>query len=103
MRESDRRILSALTSARHDLVFLGGCTHTDRPDFPLSPETSWKTDVSGTLAAIDAAIAALTEQGRRTDPECDRCSSAPQTALGTDRANGEQERSGSRKPEGERS
>lgn len=51
--------LVALEKARHDLVFLGGCTHTDRPDLPLSAESSWKSDVSETVAAIDAAISAL--------------------------------------------
>ncbi len=54
-----RCVLDALELAKRELVFLGGCTHTDRPDLPLSPETSWTTDVRPVLAALDEAILAL--------------------------------------------
>lgn len=95
-------VLSALKAAQHDLVFLGGCTHTDRPDLPLSPTTSWKTDVSATLAAINAAIAAVDGNGRRTDPGCARCNSCQPTEPDTDPSTSGGERGGSRKPDGDR-
>ena len=48
-------VLDVLELCERDFVFYGGCTMTDRPDLPLSPETSWKSDCSMVLAAINHA------------------------------------------------
>lgn len=76
--------LDAIRLAQRDLTFLGGCTHTDRPDLPLAPDTSWTTDVSDTLVALDTAIAAL--RTLRTRAGCCGCSSSQPSAPRTSRA-----------------
>ena len=91
-------VIDTLKLAERELAFLGGCTHTDRPDLPLSPETSWTTDVSGVLAAIANAIQALS--GPRTDPECAGCSNCQQTQRDIGPATREAEHDGSRRAEG---
>ena len=96
-------ILSALRRAEHDLAFLGGCTHTDRPDLPLSPDTSWTTDVTKTLAAISAAIAELGGKDRCTDPGCAGCSSCQPSSPSTTHSIDEGAHGESRKPDGDRS
>lgn len=46
----------ALEAARLALLSNDNCLITDRPDLPLTQETSWVTDFSAVLALIDAAI-----------------------------------------------
>ena len=72
-------VLDALALAKRELVFAGGCVMTDRPDLPLSSETSWTLDVTRVLAAIDDAVEQLEGAARRTGPECTGCSSCPPT------------------------
>lgn len=48
-------VLDVLEMCERDFAFIGGCTMTDMPDVPLSPETSWTMDFSRVLAAIDVA------------------------------------------------
>lgn len=67
-------LLDTLHRAKVDFAFVGGCILTDRPDLPLSPETSWTMDFSGVMAAIDAAVAMLGGDHGRTDPGSSRCS-----------------------------
>lgn len=55
-------VLDVLELCERDFAFIGGCTMTDRPDLPLSPETSWVMDVSQRLADIRAAKRALVGQ-----------------------------------------
>lgn len=45
-----------LLLARREFDFHGGCVATDRPDLPLSPDTSWTVDFSKARAAIDVAM-----------------------------------------------
>lgn len=45
-----------LLLARREFDFHGGCVATDRPDLPLSPDTSWTVDFSRARAAIDVAM-----------------------------------------------
>lgn len=52
-------VLDTLRLAKRELIFVGGCTLTDRPDLPLSPETSWTMDFTRVLGAIDDAIEAI--------------------------------------------
>ena len=78
--------LAAMRMAHQDLAFLGGCTHTDRPDLPLSPDTSWTTDVASTLAALDAAGAALNAVASNGIGGCCGCRSSLPSAPGTDLA-----------------
>ena len=54
-------VLHALDLCERDFAFIGGCTMTDRPDLPLSSQTSWKMDFSQCFDAIDAARAAIVE------------------------------------------
>lgn len=75
-----RSLLDTLELAKREFVFMGGCTATDRPDLPLSAETAWIPDFSGVVTAIDDAIDHLVGAKRRIEPECDRCSSCPQSA-----------------------
>ena len=67
-------LLDTLELAKREFVFIGGCVVTDRPDLPLSPDTSWTPDFSRVVAAIDDAIDQLVGADRRTDPECSGCS-----------------------------
>lgn len=54
-------ILDALRDAEHELVTLSGLVATDRPDLPLSPETSWVIETAPTLAKVQAAISRLSD------------------------------------------
>lgn len=72
-------VLDALALAKRELVFAGGCVMTDRPDLPLSSETSWTMDVTRVLAVIDDAVEQLEGAVRRTGPECTGCSNSPPT------------------------
>lgn len=67
-------LLDTLELAKREFVFIGGCVVTDRPDLPLSPDTSWTPDFSRVVAAIDDAIDQMVGADRRTDPECSGCS-----------------------------
>lgn len=49
-------VVEALKAARLALLSHDNCLITDRPDLPLSQETSWSTNFSGELALIDVAI-----------------------------------------------
>lgn len=48
-------VLDVLELCERDFAFIGGCTMTDMPDVPLSPETSWKMDCTHVMAAIAVA------------------------------------------------
>lgn len=49
-------VRDVLLLARREFDFHGGCVATDRPDLPLSPDTSWTVDFSRARAAIDVAM-----------------------------------------------
>lgn len=49
-------VRAVLLLARREFDFHGGCVATDRPDLPLSPDTSWTVDFSTARAAIDVAM-----------------------------------------------
>ncbi|WP_097203110.1 hypothetical protein [Delftia acidovorans] len=49
-------VRDVLLLARREFDFHGGCVATDRPDLPLSPDTSWTVDFSRARAAIDIAM-----------------------------------------------
>lgn len=68
-------VRDVLLLARREFDFHGGCVATDRPDLPLSPDTSWTVDFSRARAAIDVAMDLLDCAAPRTGHECDRCSS----------------------------
>lgn len=70
-------VRDVLLLARREFDFHGGCVATDRPDLPLSPDTSWTVDFSRARAAIDVAVDLLARAAPRTDLGCDRCSSPP--------------------------
>lgn len=70
--------LDTLELAKREFVFIGGCVMTDRPDLPLSSETSWTADFSRVVAAIDDAIDQLVGVDRRTGLGCAGCSNCPQ-------------------------
>lgn len=76
----DRRntisVVDTLELAKREFVIIGGCVVTDRPDLPLSPDTSWTSDFSRVVAAIDDAIDQLVGAGRRTGLECAGCSTS---------------------------
>nr|WP_311221361.1 MULTISPECIES: hypothetical protein [unclassified Acidovorax] len=67
-------VVDTLEFAKREFVFIGGCVVTDRPDLPLSPDTSWTSDFSLVVAAIDDVIDQLVGVGRRTGLECAGCS-----------------------------
>lgn len=69
-----RAILDTLELAKREFLFAGGCVMTDRPDLPLSSDTSWTPDFSHVVAAIDDAIDQIVGADRRTDPGCAGCS-----------------------------
>jgi len=52
-------VRGVLLLARREFDFHGGCVATDRPDLPLSPDTSWTVDFSRARAAIDVAMGML--------------------------------------------
>jgi len=49
-------VRDVLLLARREFDFHGGCVATDRPDLPLSPDTSWTVDFSKARAGIDVAM-----------------------------------------------
>ncbi|MFG0610828.1 hypothetical protein [Delftia sp. WSY_14] len=49
-------VRDVLLLASRELDFHGGCVATDRPDLPLSADTSWTVDFSKARAAIDIAM-----------------------------------------------
>lgn len=63
-------VRDVLLLARREFDFHGGCVATDRPDLPLSPETSWTVDFSRARAAIDVAMDLLERAAPRTGDEC---------------------------------
>lgn len=67
-------VLQALLDAQLTLLSHNNCLITDRPDLPRAPDTGWTTNFIRELAAIDAAICALTGDLRKC-PECGLCSS----------------------------
>lgn len=74
-------VRAVLLLARRELDFHGGCVATDRPDLPLSPDTSWTVDFARARAAIDVAMDLLERAAPRTDPECEGCSTRLPSAL----------------------
>lgn len=52
-------LLPVLEQARHDLCTLHGLVVTDRPDLIEKTDIAWSIDNSQALAALDAAISAL--------------------------------------------
>ena len=72
-------LLDTLELAKREFLFVGGCVMTDRPDLPLSVETSWTTDFSRVVAAIDDAIDQLVGADRRTALGCAGCSTSQPT------------------------
>lgn len=73
-----RPILDTLELAKREFVFISGCVMTDRPDLPLSSETSWTADFSRVVAAIDDAIDQVVGADRRTAPGYSGCSTSQQ-------------------------
>lgn len=73
-------VRDVLLLARREFDFHGGCVATDRPDLPLSPDTSWTVDFSRAWAAIDVAMDLLERAAPRTGPECGGCSTRLQSA-----------------------
>lgn len=67
-------ILAVLEMAKREFLFAGGCVMTDRPDLPLSPETSWTADFSRVVAAIDDAVDLLVGVECRSALRCAGCS-----------------------------
>jgi hypothetical protein len=74
-------VRDVLLLARHEFDFHGGCVATDRPDLPLSPDTSWTVDFARARAAIDVAMDLLERAAPRTGPECEGCSTRLPSAL----------------------
>lgn len=72
-------VRDVLLLARREFDFHGGCVVTDRPDLPLSPDTSWTVDFARARAAIDVAMDLLARAVPRTDLGCDRCSGPPES------------------------
>lgn len=72
-------VVDTLELAKREFLFVGGCVMTDRPDLPLSVETSWTTDFSRVVAAIDDAIDQLVGADRRTPLGCTGCSTSQPT------------------------
>jgi hypothetical protein len=67
-------VRAVLLLARREFDFHGGCVATDRPDLPLSPDTSWTVDFTKARAAIDVAMDLLERAAPRTGLECEGCS-----------------------------
>nr|WP_232356988.1 MULTISPECIES: hypothetical protein [Delftia] len=92
-------VRDVLLLARREFDFHGGCVATDRPDLPLSPDTSWTVDFSRARAAIDVAMDLLERAAPRTGPECsDESTCLPTGPLST-RSRYAPAPSGSRKPD----
>ncbi|WP_315534099.1 hypothetical protein [Delftia acidovorans] len=62
-------VRDVLLLARREFDFHGGCVVTDRPDLPLSPDTSWTVDFSRARAAIDVAMDLLERAAPPSGPE----------------------------------
>ena len=92
-------VLQALFDAQLALLSHSNCLITDRPDLPRAPDTGWTTDFIRELAAIDAAIFALTGDLRKC-PECGRCSTSLSNVPTSSLTKCETERPGNRKPSG---
>lgn len=72
-------VLDVLEMCERDFAFLGGCTMTDMPHVPLSPETSWTMDFTHVMAAIAVAKEKLGGWvDCRTAGECAGCSTPQQ-------------------------
>lgn len=54
-------ILDALISAEFELTVSAGLIATDRPDLPLSANTSWIIDPAETLTKLRLAIKSLSD------------------------------------------
>ncbi|MDR0225674.1 MAG: hypothetical protein LBI66_04585 [Burkholderiaceae bacterium] len=62
-------VRDVLLLARREFDFHGGCVATDRPDLPLSPDTSWTVDFGRARAAIDVAMDLLESAAPPTGTE----------------------------------
>ena len=72
-------VLDVLEMCERDFAFIGGCTMTDMPHVPLSPETSWTMDFTRVMAAIAVAKEKLGGWvDCRTAGECAGCSTPQQ-------------------------
>lgn len=67
-------LIDTLEYAKREFLAIGGCTLTDRPDIPLTPQTCWTPDFAAVVSAIDDAMDLLVGADRRTDRECAGCS-----------------------------
>jgi len=92
-------VRDVLLLARRELDFHGGCVATDRPDLPLSPDTSWTVDFARARAAIDVAMDLLERAAPRTGPECEGCSTRLLSAPLSTRSKYAPAPSGSHKPD----
>ena len=72
-------VVDVLELCKRELAFIGGCTLTDMPDVPLSPETSWTMDFTWLFGVIDDALDLLVGADRRTAPECTDGNTSPPT------------------------
>ena len=57
--EQLRTVKNALCKAEYEMTTTNGLAATDRPDLPLTDDTSWTIDYSETLKAINEAISIL--------------------------------------------
>lgn len=96
-------LIGVLELAKREFIAIGGCVMTDRPDLPLSAETSWTVDFSRVVSAIDDAIDQLIGADRRIGPGCERCSTHQPTLRISGRTKYVLAPQGSRKPEEGRS
>ena len=62
-------VRDVLLLARREFDFHGGCVATDRPDLPLTPDTSWTVDFARARAAIDVAMDLLERAAPPTGTE----------------------------------
>lgn len=93
-------VVDTLELAKREFVFIGGCVVTDRPDLPLSPDTSWTPDFSRVVAAIDDAIDQMVGADRRTASLCAGCGNCQPTRQISARTKYVQAPPDSRKAEG---
>lgn len=74
-------VFDVLDLCERSFVFFGGCTMTDMPHVPLSPETSWTMDIKHELAAIASAKEKLCgPEEVHIACECSGCSTPQPTA-----------------------
>lgn len=92
-------VRDVLLLSRREFDFHGGCVATDRPDLPLSPDTSWTVDFSRARAAIDVAMDLLERAAPRTGDECSAESTCLPTGPLSTRSKYVPAPSGSRKPD----